>query len=131
MSESVNFDLEVKEEPSAWIRIPFRDAEESQTFSRILSEFAQVHDIPESQLRVVSYSLTPQFKRVPVYQSGTVIISSFCVLTPDDSYGQSRMSLLRRDFPPADFKRLADDYLVRFQQAFSNRVQSTFEDSRE
>ena len=77
MSESVNYDLEQKEEPSAWVHIPFRNTEESQTFSRIISEFAQFHDIPESHL--VSYAPTPQFKRIPMYQTGTVIISSFCV----------------------------------------------------
>jgi hypothetical protein len=39
-----------------------------------------------------------------MYQSSNVIISSFAVVAPEDRYGQSRMSVLRRDFAPADFK---------------------------
>jgi hypothetical protein len=130
MSDSVNYDLEMKEEPSAWVHVPFHDAAESKAFSRILSDFAIAHGIPESQLKATSTLPTPQFKSVPMYQSDSIVIASFCVLTPEDSYGQSRMHLLRRDFSPADFRRLADDYFGRFQQVFSNRVQSTFEDNR-
>jgi hypothetical protein len=130
MGNSVQFDLEMKEEPSTWVHIAFLDAVESQAFSRIVRDFAADHGIPESRLKATGTQANPQFKSLPMYQSDAVVISSFCVLAPEDSYGQSRMRLLRRSFLPADFKRLADDYLARFQQAFTNRVQSTFEDNR-
>jgi len=130
MNDNVHYDLEAKEEPSAWVHIPLQDAQETEMFFRILREFAEHHGIPESRLRSASRFPTPQFKSAPMYQSSNVIISSFAVVAPEDRYGQSRMSVLRRDFVPADFKRLADDYLDRFRAAFTNRVQSTFEDNR-
>ena len=133
MNDSANYDLEMKEEPSAWVRVTFQDAKESQKFSDILKEFAQAHSIAESSFRAMPYapsSATNRFKTIPVYQSSDVLISSFCVLADEDAYGQSRMHVLRRDFAPADFKRLADDFFGRFQQAFSNRLQTTFEDER-
>jgi hypothetical protein len=130
MKDDVHYDLEMKEEPSAWVHIPFQTSDESETFLHILRVFTLAHSIPESRLQVTSYYTNVQFKSVPMYLNSNIIISSLCVLVPEDSYGQSRMSVLRRDFAPEDFKRLADDYLARFRQAFSNRVQSTFEDNR-
>jgi hypothetical protein len=40
MNDSVHYDLEMKEEPSAWVHIPLRDAQESEVFFRI-SESSQ------------------------------------------------------------------------------------------
>lgn len=130
VNESVHYDLEMKEGPTASVHIPFQDTKEADVFSRILREFTQAHTIPEVQDRVVSYYSNPQFKIMPMYQGSNVLISSFCVLDPRDSYGQSRISVLRRDFAPTQFKLLADDYLNRFRQIFSNRVVSAFEDNR-
>jgi hypothetical protein len=130
MSDSVCYDLEMKEEPSAWVHIPFQNVEESETFARILSEFAQAHEIPEMQVQVIRHFQAPQFKQPPMYYGSNVIISSICCLGSEDTYGQSRMRLRRRDFPPEDFKRLADDYIGSFTQAFNDRVQFTYEDAR-
>jgi hypothetical protein len=130
MSEGVCYDLEMKEEPSAWVHISFQCVEESETFARILQEFAHAHDIPESQLQSFRKFYAPQFKTLPMYHGRNVNISSSCVLAPEDLYGQSRMLLLRKDFPPVEFKRLADDYLARFLHVFKDRVRSTFEDNR-
>jgi hypothetical protein len=130
MSDSLYYDLEMKEEPSAWVHIPFQSVEESETFARILSEFAQANEIPELQVQVIRHFHAPQFKRLPMYYGNNVTISSSCCLASEETYGQSRMRLRRRDFPPEDFKRLADDYIGRFTQAFKDRVRFTYDDAR-
>jgi len=130
MNDAIYYDLEAKQEPTTSVHVVFRERDEIEKFLGILRDFAKAHQIPESRLRATSNYSTPQFKTGPIYQSDTVVITSMCCLAPEDPYGDGRMSLLRRDFAPAEFKKLADDYLARFQQAFSNRVQSTFEDNR-
>src|SRR5262249_4825716 len=121
-NDSAHYDLEMKEEPNAWVRVNFQDARESQKFSDLLKEFAQTHGLEMSRLRAIPAPqfADNQFKILPMYQSSNVLVASFCVLDQEKPYGQSRMHVLRRDFASADFKRLADDFLGSFQQAFSN-----------
>ena len=130
MNEDFHYDLEMKEEPTASVHIPFQDAKDSEVFSQIYREFAQAHGLAEVQLRAISFYPNPQWKTLAIYQSSNVLVSGFCVLAAGDSYGQSRISVLRREFAPAEFKRMADDYLARFRRAFSNRILESFEDNR-
>ena len=128
MNDIVHYDFEMKNEPTCQIYVEFRDVREADAFFGVLKTFAESHDIPGSRLRATRNYSAPQFRSAPMYQSEQVIISSMAVIAPDEPYGQSRMSVLRRDYPIADFKKLADSFAESFRQAFNNRVRFTFDE---
>ena len=130
MSDNVHYDLEMKEQPTCQVHVEFLNAQEADEFFKVIKSFAESHGIPESRGRSVSNRPSPHFRTEPMYYSEQVIISSMAVVAPDDQYGQSSMSVLRRDFPAADFKKMADSFAESFTRVFTNRVRFTFDEGK-
>jgi hypothetical protein len=128
VNDNKYYDLEMKEEPMCGIHVEFQTAAEADTFLGIAESFATNHGIAKSSLRAVRNNPSPHFKLGSIYQSDKVIISSFAVIAPEDLYGQSKMSVLRRDYPFSEFKALAESFGDSFRQNFTNRVRVTIDE---
>jgi hypothetical protein len=126
----VSDDLANKVEASAWVHIPFNRADDAKAFSNILAVFAHDHRIPALETRMRSYSTSLEFISVPSYQNTDVLLSSFCVLSEEEPYGQSRLRLLNSSLTPAEFRALCNDFLGRFRQEFGNEGMFDFGDDR-
>lgn len=122
MKDNTAYDFEMKEGPTCQVYVDLQTPREVEVYAELLKKFAAGHAIPESTARIVSPPASPHLKRIPMYQNRDWLISSMAIVAEEGSYAQSRLTVLRRDFPSDDFKRLAETFADGFREVFTNRV---------